>query len=166
MRSVVVYESMFGNTREIAEAAGAGLADRGSVTVVEVGSLEGVPADADLLVIGGPTHAFSMSRASTRADAHAKNPDAEIVSVGHGLREWIDSLPADRRGRMPVAVFDTKVRHPRLPGSAAKAAAKALQAHGFRLVAKPETFDVDGMTGPLLPGETERARAWAASLHV
>lgn len=120
--------------------------------------------DADLIVIGGPTHAFGMSRAATREDAHTKHEDAELVSQHGGIREWIDGLP--RADGQAVAVFDTKVRHPRLPGSAAKAAGKALKAHGYRLVAKPETFDVDGVTGPLLPGEVERAVAWARSLQI
>jgi hypothetical protein len=105
-----------------------------------------------------------MSREATREDAHTKHPDEELVSQGPGIREWIESLP--RGAGQAVAVFDTKVRHPRLPGSAAKAAAKALKSRGYRLVAKAETFDVDGVSGPLLPGEVERAAAWARGLKI
>jgi hypothetical protein len=159
MSTVVVYESMFGNTREIAEAVARGLGGPGTVEVREVSAVGDLPADLELLVVGGPTHAFSMSKPATRADAVTKPHEGEIVSTGIGLREWIDSLPsADHR--VGIATFDTRVRHPRLPGSAAKAAGKALKAHGYQLVADPETFDVHGMTGPLYPGEIDRAVEW------
>jgi len=159
MSTVVVYESMFGNTRQIAEAVARGIGDASTVDVREVGDIAALPADVDLLVVGGPTHAFSMSKPGTRADAATKPHDGDIVSTGIGLREWIDALPNPDH-RIRVATFDTGVRHPRLPGSAAKAAAKALKTHGYQMVAEPETFDVHGMTGPLLPGEIDRAVAW------
>jgi hypothetical protein len=163
MSTVVVYESMFGNTREIAEAVAAGLGEPGTVEAHEVSEVGALPADVDLLVVGGPTHAFSMSKAATRSDAATKPHEGEIVSTGIGLREWIESLPTPDHA-VAVATFDTRVRHPRLPGSAAKAAGKALKAHGYRLIAAPETFDVHGMTGPLFSGETDRATAWAARI--
>jgi flavodoxin len=57
MRAVVVYESMFGDTRQVAEAIGDGLGLKFEVTVVAVDrlttdQLRGI----DLLVVGGPTH--------------------------------------------------------------------------------------------------------------
>ena len=165
MRVVVVFESMFGNTREIAEAVGRGLAGDGPVEVHEVGEVHLLPDDMDLLVVGAPTHAFSMSKPATRADAATKPHEGPLVSTGIGLREWIAALPAPAHP-VRVATFDTRVRHPRLPGSAAKAAAKALRARGYTLAADPETFDVHGMTGPLYPGETDRATAWGAALAV
>lgn len=164
MSTVVVYESMFGNTRAIAEAIAHGLEGAGPVEVHEVSDVGMLPDDLDLLVVGAPTHAFSMSKPGTRADAASKPHDGPIVSRGIGLREWIETLPAADHD-VSVATFDTRVRHPRLPGSAAKAAAKALKAHGYRVIADPETFDVHGMTGPLYPGETERASTWGATLR-
>jgi hypothetical protein len=140
-----------------------GLAESGPVEVHEVGEVAGLPEDLDLLVVGGPTHAFSMSRASTREDARTKSTDGSVISQGVGLREWIDGLPHASR-QVPAATFDTKVRHPRLPGSAARSASRALKAHGYRMATAPETFDVDGTTGPLLTGETDRAAAWGAAL--
>lgn len=165
MSTVVVYESMFGNTRAIAEAIATGLEGAAPVTVREVGEMGPLPDDVDLLIVGAPTHAFSMSKPATRADAATKPHDGPIVSRGIGLREWIGALPAADHA-VSVATFDTRVRHPRLPGSAAKAAAKALKAHGYRVIADPETFDVHGMTGPLYPGETERATSWGAGVAV
>jgi flavodoxin len=163
MRVLVVHESMFGNTRDIARAVAEGL---GSVAGVEVELAPvheaGVDLDGiDLLVVGGPTHAFSMSRASTRADALDKGADATAAS-DPGIREWIERL--EPTPGTAVAAFDTRVRHPRVPGSAARAARKHLRARGFKAVDPATTFWVDGMTGPLVEGEVDRARAWGADL--
>ncbi|MFC6238546.1 flavodoxin family protein [Longivirga aurantiaca] len=162
MTTLVVYESMFGNTREIAQAVARGLAPRGSVEVLEIGELRDLPSDLELLVVGGPTHAFGMSRPQSRQDARTKSPDGEVVSDGAGLREVLAGLHRLRKP-IPAAVFDTKVRKP-LTGSAGKGAAKALKAAGFRLIADPEDFGVQGTMGPLEPGEVERAEAWGAHL--
>jgi len=52
------------------EAEAEGLGRHGRVEVVEVGqAILPVPHDLDLLVVGGPTHAFSMSRPNTRRSA-------------------------------------------------------------------------------------------------
>jgi hypothetical protein len=62
-RALVIYESMYGNTEQIARAIGEGLGDRMQVEVVEVGAAPTtLAADVGLVVVGGPTHAFSMSR--------------------------------------------------------------------------------------------------------
>jgi hypothetical protein len=162
MSTLVVYESMFGNTRTIAEAVARGLANAGEVRVVEVGEAGDLPQDLDLLVVGGPTHAFGMSRPQSRADARSKAADHHVVSEGPGLREWIAALPRQRRA-IPAAVFDTKVRKP-FTGSAGKGAAKALKAAGFRLVVEPADFGVVGTPGPLEDGEVERAERWGAEV--
>jgi flavodoxin len=74
MRALIVYESMFGNTRQIAEAVAEGLraghdAAPVEVGLVEVGEAPATVADVDLLVVGGPTHALGMSRPETRQSA-------------------------------------------------------------------------------------------------
>lgn len=162
MTTWVVFESMFGNTRLVAEAVARGLAARGPVRVVEVGEAGALADDVDLLVVGGPTHAFGMSRAQSREDARKKSPDHHVISEGPGLREWLATLGRQRTPRA-AAVFDTKVKKP-LTGSAGKGAGKALTGAGFRLVAPPEDFGVTGTTGPLDDGELERAEAWGAEL--
>lgn len=160
MTALVVYESMYGNTRTIAEAVARGLSATNEVRVLEVGEAHELPPDLELLVVGGPTHAFGMSRPQSRDEARSKAPDRRVVSEGQGLREWLAALPHQRRP-VAAAVFDTKVRKP-LTGSAAKGAAKALKAAGFRLVAEPADFGVQGSTGPLEDGEIERAEAWGS----
>jgi hypothetical protein len=62
------------------------------------------------------------------------------------------------------ATFDTRVSHPRVPGSAAKKAAKRLRRVHLRQAADPETFWVHGLEGPLDDGELDRARDWGRSL--
>ena len=132
------------------------------VDAVEVG---GAPAtlddDVTLLVVGGPTHAFGMSRPRTRQDAATQAPDG-LVSTRTGLREWLAALRAP--AGIAAAAFDTKVSKPHLPGSAARAAEKRLRRLGFRVAAPAESFYVEGTLGPLLEGEQDRAMRWGDQL--
>ena len=159
MKALVVYESMWGNTEQVARAVAAGLSESLSVELTEVASAPLDPgSDFSLIVVGGPTHAFSMSRPATRADAHSRG--AEHGEDVAGVREWLDQLPSARRGEV-VATFDTKVaKMRRLPGSAAKSAAKAASRHGYERPAFVESFYVQDTEGPLLDGELERATEW------
>ena len=69
-RALVVYESVLGNTQAVAKAIAEGLGESRPVTVKEVSDApDAIPPDVGLLVVGGPTHAFGMSRPETRADA-------------------------------------------------------------------------------------------------
>ena len=168
MRAVVVYESMFGNTHLIAEAIGRGLQAAGDVTVVPVG---GAAADvlrgADLVVVGGPTHAHGLSRESTRASAvamtHKPGADLEIDhdAEGSGLREWFDQLEP---GRAAGAAFDTRLSGPAaFTGRASKGISSRLRHHGFDVVLEPESFIVS-RENHLLPGEEAHAREWGERL--
>jgi len=163
MRALVVYESLFGNTQQVAQAVADGLARYATVELVEVDSAPDELGDRfDLLVAGGPTHAHGMSRPGTRDQAAAQAP-AGVVSKGNGLREWLDRLA--RASGTPAATFDTRLDKPRwLVGSAAQGAAKRLRRLGFTLVAEPESFLVYGTAGPLGDAELERARRWGEAL--
>lgn len=164
MTALVVYESMFGATRAVAEAVGAGLEAAGPVRVVEVGELVGgpdagaVPAGVALLVVGGPTHAFGMSRGSTRQDAERRYGP---VLSRTGVRDWLDSVALPPG--LAVAAFGTKVRSP-LSGSAARGIAQRLRRLGGRLVAPARDFYVDGPPPGSAQGELGAARAWGAAL--
>jgi flavodoxin len=163
MKALVVYESMFGNTEQVAQAISKGLSAHGDVELVEVTKAPPeITEPVDLIVVGGPTHAFSMTRAATREDAFKQG--ASHGSKAVGVREWLQQL---HRGKHPelVATFDTKVdkvRH--LPGSAARAAANAARKLGYRTAVKPMSFFVQGVSGPLLAGELDRAQAWGERL--
>jgi hypothetical protein len=164
MRALVVFESMFGNTQSVARAVAEGLSSHVSVDLVEVGAAPPVIGeDVELLVVGGPTLAFGMSRPGTRQGA-AKQAPQGLVSKGIGLREW---LPAQRggSGRVSVAAFDTRFGKPRwLVGSAARAAERRLRRLGFAVLAPSESFFVKATSGPLLDGERERALEWGREL--
>lgn len=162
MNILVVYESMWGNTTTVAEAVAEGIGPATRVVHVSEAPMP-VPDDVDLLVVGGPTHAFSLSRPSTRRDAVAKG--APDDSAEEGVREWLARL--EESDHLDVATFDTRVgsvRH--LPGSAAKAAGKVVRRHHLGRLLATASFYVGDMAGPLLPGEVERARAWGRELAV
>jgi hypothetical protein len=159
MRGFVVYESLFGNTARIAQAIADGMRKHIDVELhsVAAGTL---PESTDLLVIGGPTHAFSMSRATTRQDAMNQGATGDPTL---GLREWMDGLPEGNDTLF--AAFDTRVEMVRrLPGSAAKAAAKAARKRGYQSLTRPESFYVQDTPGPLLDGEVQRAEVWGTQL--
>ncbi|HXZ73622.1 MAG TPA: flavodoxin domain-containing protein [Streptosporangiaceae bacterium] len=168
MRAVVVYESMYGNTHLVAGAIGAGLEAAFDVSVVSVPQADPAVLDgAALVVVGGPTHAHGMSRQATRkaaveaADKPASPLQLEPDALAPGLREWFASL-----GHYPVkaAAFDTRVHAPAaLTGRASKGVARLLRAHGFEVIAEPESFLVTRQDR-LEPHETTRAREWGTKL--
>jgi hypothetical protein len=167
VRALVVYESMFGNTRAVAAAICDGIARHLPAEMVEVASAPAtLPDDVGLLVVGGPTHAHAMTTPKSRADAANRAGD-RLVSRGAGVREWVAAV---RPGSTPVALatFDTRIKGPELLwGSAAKGAAKALAGRGFKGL-QTRSFLVEGPTGPLfdrlLGGELDRAREWGTEL--
>lgn len=166
MRALVVVESVFGNTRRIAEEVARGLAQglggTGQVRVADVGDTPEPVDGVDLLVVGGPTHAFAMTRMSTRRSA-AEQAGGGAEPAETGLREWLAAL-AEAPPGVRAAVFDTRMDRPRLPGSAAAGAARRLRRLGYDLVARPESFRVTGTQGPLREGELDRARAWGVDV--
>ena len=167
MKALVVYESIFGNTRRIAEAIGAGLRAYGEVRVLEVSMAPARADGLDLLVVGGPTHAWGMSRASTRAGAReqAEAKRMEPPSPSVGVREWLSALFGGRG--IPAVAFDTAIKTTWSPtGSAARQIARRLGAAGFRVDVPATQFLVSDTDGPLLEGEIERARVWAEGLAV
>jgi hypothetical protein len=168
MRAVVVYESMYGNTHLVADAVGAGLGTAFDVAVVPVSQAgPAALAGADLVVVGGPTHVHGMSRESTRKAAveAAGQPDsglaAERDALGPGLREWFGSL-----GQYPAkaAAFDTRMQGPAaFTGRASKRLERLLRAHGFDVIAEPESFLVTKQSR-LVADESDRAREWGTRL--
>jgi len=146
MKTVVIYDSKFGNTEKIAQAIGRGLSTLGDVRVMSTGETT-LTERPDLLFLGGPTQKRGASP---------------------GLRELMDALPPSLRG-VPTAPFDTRYRGATwLMGSAAAQAAKAVRKAGGDVVAEPESFFIV-RKGPmerqtLEPGEIERAEQWASDV--
>lgn len=168
MRALVVYESMFGNTHDIAEHVAEGLRTVHEVTVVA--ACEAVGSDVsgyDLVVVGAPTHAHGLPSPSSRhsaEDVAAKDAalDLDVDVSAPGVREWLDAL--DGVGHRHAAAFDTRVDGPALVmGRASKGIAKRLGRHGFHVVMEPESFLVD-RHNHLRDGEAERAAEWGRAL--
>ncbi len=163
MRVLIVVESAFGNTLTVARAVAAGLGETppvGPVALVRPGEAPGeIPAEVRLLVVGAPTHNYSLPKDQTRAQA------ATLGAVGGdstGIREWIEQVAP--RPDLRVATFDTSVRSRFSFGSASKAAYKALKRRGFRAAERGPSFYVTGTSGPLADGEELRAADWGRQL--
>jgi flavodoxin I len=146
METLVVCDSLYGNTRAIAQAIGDALP--GEVQVLHVGQVNAGDAETvDLLIIGSPTHGALPTEAV------------------HGLLEKIG--PPAREGAQ-VATFDTRLTWgflERWGGFAAPKMADALKEKGWTLAGTPGGFFVRGLKkGPLKRGEADRATAWAKGL--
>lgn len=146
MKTLVVYDSVYGNTEIVARAIADALA--GEVEVRRVGQVgsadwEGV----DLLVIGSPTHGALPTEEVQRLIAKIGSPG--------------------RKGAK-AATFDTRLTWfflERWGGFAAPKMAESLQEKGWTLVGEPGGFLVRGLKkGPLKRGEAERAAEWARGL--
>ena len=179
MDAVVVYESMFGMTHDVADAVAEGVATTlpgARVVCLRVG--DATPArlgTPDLLIVGGPTHmrgmssgmsrkiAVSMEEKAARGESehqgHGLEPDVE----GPGLRTWFHELPKAGEGQF-AAAFDTRGDGGPVVGGAARGIQHRLQRHGYRIVGEPEGFVIEGDAGQLRAGERDRARTWAAAV--
>jgi len=168
MQALVVYESMYGNTRVIAGNIADCLLVEYEVTLVPVaGATAELVAGADLLVAGAPTHMHGLPSASSRrmaAQAAAKEgSELRMVSGagGPGMANWLRDL--GRRDGL-AAAFDTRLRGvPVFTGRAGRPISRLLRRRGYRLIAAPESFVV-GSQNTLLDGETARARRWGMTL--
>ena len=178
MRVAIVYESLFGNTRQVAEAIADGV--RESRPDAEIDCLrveEATPervAAADLLVVGGPTHMRGMTSGLSRKmglqaeqkesedDQEKTRHEPEEGAEGPGVRDWFHGLSKTRNGAR-AAAFDTRADF-RLAGGAAHAIARRLRSHGYQLAAEPEGFIIEDTEGPLREGELDRAKAWGSAL--
>ena len=151
LQTLIVYDSFFGNTEQIAHAIGKDMGNRDQVSILRVGEIKPEHiAGLMLLVVGSPTRAFK--------------PTPAIVSM-------LKSIPKNGLKGVRVAAFDTgipltdiKVSMLRflvkMLGYAAKPIARWLKRKGGDLVVPPEGFLVSGTEGPLKAGEVERATEW------
>ena len=176
MYAVVMYESLFGNSREVAEAVAAGVADARPTAVVDCRCVDAVGSTltvstADLVVVGGPTHFWGMTSRISRAMEHEyelrmmparRHPGSRRQAAGTaGVRYWLTTIP-DGHGT-PAAAFDTRMDRA-ASGGAAPAIARHLDRRDYRLVTAPRAFVVTGVTGPVPAEQLEQARQWGRQL--
>jgi flavodoxin len=152
VNTLIVYDSVFGNTEKIAQAMQKSLASQGKVEMFRAADakpehLIGV----GLLIVGSPTRAFRATPSVT---------------------QFINNIPLGALKGIKVASFDTRVSTidinsrflkvlAKVFGYAAKPIADNLVKKGGTLITQPEGFYVKDSEGPLKDGELERAGNWA-----
>lgn len=168
MRAVITFESIYGNTRAVAEAVAEGLQSLGEVAVLSHHEVDpALVSNADLVVVGAPTRMHGLPTSMSRKmGAHGGEEEGVELdpgaTAGPGIRTWLSEQSGDGRR---AAAFDTRADgRPAVTGSAARGIAKRLRRCGFEVVAEPESFLVEDAEGPLMDGELERAREWGSSL--
>ncbi len=144
MKALIVYDSVHGNTKKIANAIGNAIT--GEVQVLRMGEVNlSELKTLDLLIVGSPTHAGRATPAMKDFLKKISEPDIQGINV---------------------AAFDTRLtaRWVRIFGYAAGKIAKNLKKKGCTLILSPEGFFVKGTKGPLKEGELERAASWAKEI--
>jgi flavodoxin len=152
MKALVVYDSAYGNTEEIAGAIGQALGE--DTRVVRVGEADWDGLNRyELVIVGSPTQAGRPTPA---------------------LKAFLKNIPAGSLKGVEVTGFDTRIDSRAqgfmlrtfmgFLGYAAGRIARQLEAKGGRLAKEPQGFFVEGKEGPLSEGERERAADWATSI--
>ena len=143
MKTLVVYDSQYGNTEKIARVIGDTIPGASVLHADDAGlsELEG----AGLLIVGSPTHGGRPMGA---------------------VQTFLKKTPANALEGIKVASFDTRFasRFAKIFGYAAGRIATTLKKKGGSMAAEPEGFFVEGTQGPLTEGELERAAAWAGKV--
>jgi flavodoxin I len=146
MNTLIIYDSHFGNTEQLARSVADKLASYGTVKLLRVpecGAFES--RAADLLLVGGPTQRHGTSQA---------------------MRAFLESMPRRALQGQAAAAFDTRYHLSAfVTGSAATRIAAGLKRAGASLVVPPESFFVAKVEGPLEQGEIERAGEWAEQIY-
>ncbi|HJV99653.1 MAG TPA: flavodoxin domain-containing protein [Arthrobacter sp.] len=142
MKSYVVYDSAYGNTKAVAEAVAEGLKPVRAAAVSVTEFNPGILAGGDLLVVGSPINGW--------------RPTPKIT-------ELLTQLGNGRLKDIKAAAFDTRVRF-FIHGDAAKKMTKLLKEAGAHVISEPAPFYVRGTEGPLRAGELDKAATWAKSL--
>ena len=142
MNILIIYDSTFGNTAQVAQAMADRLGEHGTVRIAladEAGLSE--MEEIDLLIVGGPTQRHGVSPA---------------------IRDLLERLPRRTLRGAGAAAFDTRYHMAAWKsGSAAHRIASKLKRTGASLLVEPESFFVAEREGPLEEGELERSARWA-----
>jgi flavodoxin len=144
MKTLVVYDSVYGNTAEIAKSIGAAIGSEAKV----IKAAEAGTADLEavkLLIAGSPTYGGRPTP---------------------GLKTFLDKIQSGSLKNVNIAAFDTRAAQKwvKVFGYAAGKIEKTLTGNGGNAVVKPEGFFVSGTKGPLIDGELKRAGEWAKGI--
>ena len=155
MKVLIIYDSGFGNTEQIAQAIGNALGSQEDVEILRVGNVKPEQLTGlKLLIVGSPTRGFRPTPA---------------------ISNLLKSIPKNGLKGVKVAAFDTRLSTSDIESSAfrflvktggyaAKRIVDRLKKSGGDLIMPPEGFFVEGAEGPLKEGELERAADWAKQI--
>ena len=152
MKILVLYESFFGNTKDIAQTIVDELKQSNDVCIesIETASLDQLH-HFDLIFVGSPTRAFSASP---------------------NITAFLKEIPAHSLLGVNVAVFDTRIIPKakfiagalKLAGFADAKIISLLKQSGAEILLPGKGFIVKASEGPLEDGELEKAAAWARTI--
>ncbi len=146
MKTLIVYDSVYGNTEKIAKAMAEAIAPSGEAKAMRVGEANPSELESfDLLIVGSPTHAGRPTPA---------------------VQDFLNKVTQQSLKDVKAAAFDTRVasKFAKIFGYASGRIANNLKKKGGVLIASPEGFFVTGREGPLKEGELERSAAWAKGI--
>jgi hypothetical protein len=158
MKTVVVYESHWGNTEAIARAIADGIGPDAIALTTDAAVGDAI-ADAHLIVAGAPVMAFRLPTNDTLAKLGDGDKEPAPDLSHPSMRDWLAGLP-HRNGF--GAAFETRLHWS--PGGSTGAIEKGLAEAGYRRLTSGRKFVVKGGNGPLREGELDAARAWGAEL--
>ena len=144
MKVLIVYDSMYGNTEQIARAIGG--AAGSDVKALRAGETNLAELETtELLIVGSPTQGGRPTPA---------------------IREFLNKITKTSLRGINVAAFDTRISRKFVGvfGYAAGRIATDLKAKGGVLIVPPEGFFVQGIKGPVTAGEVERAAGWVKEI--
>jgi flavodoxin I len=144
MKAIVIYDSLYGNTAQIANAIGEGVGMGAKVVRLGEADLAEL-AYYDLIIIGSPTQGGRYAPT---------------------MKAFLDKIPAGALKNKSVAAFDTRLKTAfvKIFGYAAGRIADALKKRGANLVVPAQPFIVKSTKGPLIEGELEKAKAWGKTV--
>ena len=157
MKVLIIYDSVFGNTEQVAQAMGDALGSQAEVNILRVGDVKREHLTGlDVLIVGSPTRGFRPTPA---------------------ISNLLKSIPKNGLRGVKIAAFDTRFTMDEIESSvfilrilvnifgyAAKPISDRLRKKGGELIIPPEGFFVEGTEGPLKEGELERAADWAKQI--
>jgi flavodoxin len=138
MKTLIVCDSNFGNTKRIALEIAKTIGYNAKVISTKdfnESDLNGV----DLLIFGSPINGW--------------RPTEATISV-------LESLKGKIKNELKFSTFDTRVKL-FIHGDAKEKMAEMLHSAGGKRVFESQAFYVKGKDGPLLSGELEKAANWA-----
>lgn len=154
MKTLVIFDSAYGNTQKVAEAIGVAL-DNADVRHIDDVTPDDL-SSLDYLVVGSPTQGMNFTE---------------------GMGKFLDSIPVNGLSGVKVAAFDTRIAAEDIDSAglrfmarlflhryAAKPIANKLKEKGGVETVEPAGFFVLDTEGPLKDGELERAAAWARQI--